>query len=262
MVSLFEEVKVFTGKSKESIIDKILNIIVENNLPLVLKGGNALLLLLKENNVEINRRTKDIDLDITSSLSPEEILLELKKHLSVLPEFKELIMSREESLEKTLGLKLILSSGETLDFDINRFNNWEFTVKLESGLTCYSKETILADKFIVLSSKLIFRRIKDLIDIYLLSLTETESLEELKIIIDRRLQHKKIVLGDFCEFDTRIADLEKAYLKFKGLSEDIPFEKVYKRVSSFTTPLRLSENVKARWVVTSGVWIGDDYNVL
>lgn len=77
-----------------------------------------------------------------------------------------------------------------------------------------------------------FRRIKDVIDLYILSYCWDGSKKEL-ITLSKSLGK---VLGDFECFKTRYADLEHAYNKYNNSATTLHFNQVYNRVCIFLAP--------------------------
>lgn len=90
---------------------------------------------------------------------------------------------------------------------------------------------MIADKVSVLSSEKVFRRIKDVVDLYYISKVfrfhKTDVLQTLK--------NSGRSLGDFCGFLHRIEDLRHSYEKFRfeGDVYKPPFEEVYRTVKAY-----------------------------
>ena len=92
-------------------------------------------------------------------------------------------------------------------------------------------EKVIADKLYVVSGNKVFRRIKDVIDLYILSYIWRGSYIDLQNTIR---QNKNI--GKFNEFVNDIEKLEHAYSKYKNKASKYDFKIVYKRVMSFVNP--------------------------
>lgn len=101
----------------------------------------------------------------------------------------------------------------------------------EASFNGYTIANILSDKKYVLSTDKLFRRIKDLIDVY----TIICSISIDRDSIENELRRKHRVLGDFNAFFNRKDEVEHAYLKFKGMENRPEFKEVYDMVSSFIT---------------------------
>ena len=93
-------------------------------------------------------------------------------------------------------------------------------------------DDILADKISVLSSKRIFRRAKDLIDVYAFSDCVEVNTHSILAITEQ----KGRVLGAFDEFVNRKDDLEHAYNKLRGVEGKPDFAKVYEQLATFLKP--------------------------
>lgn len=100
----------------------------------------------------------------------------------------------------------------------------------------YDNYTMLADKITVVCSRKIFRRIKDIYDIYVLSMLQDYKMEVLVQTIKGKrpefLESKRIMFRP----DT-MAELEHAYDKFTGIVNKPKFETVYNVSSNFVSPI-------------------------
>lgn len=90
---------------------------------------------------------------------------------------------------------------------------------------------MIADKVSVLSSEKVFRRIKDVVDLYYIS----KVFRFHKADVLQTLKNSGRSLGDFCGFLHRIEDLWHSYEKFRfeGDVYKPPFEEVYRTVKAY-----------------------------
>lgn len=93
-------------------------------------------------------------------------------------------------------------------------------------------DKILVDKIYVCSTRKIFRRIKDVIDLYILSYCwKGHYLYLLSLSKDADRAFK-----NFEKFAENFADLEHAYKKYSNSASGGDFKEVYKRVFDFLAP--------------------------
>ena len=102
---------------------------------------------------------------------------------------------------------------------------------------------ILSDKIAVLSSKTIFRRAKDIVDVYALS--HCVSIGTAEIL--SACQEKGRKLGLFNEFYSRKVEIKHAYDKLRGIEGKPAFETVYAHLSEFLRPFAERNLVDGVW---------------
>lgn len=93
-------------------------------------------------------------------------------------------------------------------------------------------QKMFSDKLYTVSGKLIFRRVKDLYDLYLMSAVTGFSTVETYAIYKTFGRD----LGRFTEFTTRVEELRYAYDKLKRIINKPSFDTVYQRVLLFIKP--------------------------
>ena len=103
-------------------------------------------------------------------------------------------------------------------------------------------QQMLVDKIAVVSSSKVFRRIKDMVDLYYLSQCVQINVEDVRSIAEKT--NRKI--EDFSDFMTRKDDLKHAYDKFRfsGSAEKPDFETVYLAVWDYLHDLLPCENTR------------------
>jgi len=131
---------------------------------------------------------------------------------------------------KTAGLEFFDQQGKKLfmmDINMDAVTNYGEGVIKGVGV-----DDILADKISVLSSKRIFRRAKDLVDVYAFSdCTETTTCRLIEI-----MNRKGRVLDDYDEFINRKSNLEHAYNRLRNVEGKPDFSGVYKQLETFLKP--------------------------
>lgn len=128
--------------------------------------------------------------------------------------------------------------------------------KTDDGYQFYgsSKEKIYMDKVSALASKKIFRRCKDLYDLYLLSMLDGYNLSDIVNVFNNSGR----TLGDFEDFINSIEKLEYAYNQMRAITNKPEFNQVYGRVRDFCLPFitnRYKIYTNAIWQPKGGVWI-------
>ncbi len=225
------------GNHNEINLYAIINSLTELNAPILIKGGNALGAALKESNSPIYRLTTDIDGNWTESnpniFAMQEILEEAVQR--VYPDY-HVILKRDYGPRRSAGFTIVDPENTTVsrfDIDVNKPSNNETEYSIY-GISFYGVpiEDMLADKITVLSSKNIFRRSKDLLDVYAI----TNYINYDKNTLIENLSNKQ--LGNFEELFHREQDLNHAYNKMTGVENKPCFEDVYNYVTVFCNKLK------------------------
>lgn len=239
-------------ESFEDIAYRIMELLSNSKLPLVFKG--ALVLKAARDNSSIDRLTYDIDCDwIGDPPSTKEI-----ENLfnSIMLMAKEEIVF-ETTREYIVGLR---SAG------FNIYRNNKFFTKMDLSIskvissnkyyyaqaefTGYSLENIICDKTLVLSTEKIFRRIKDLVDIYTILLTKNITKEK----VLRLAKNKNREFGSFDAFINKKDDLRHAYELLKGVINKPDFDEVYEMVNKYVVGMT-NENKNMVWNHKKQKWI-------
>ncbi|MCL2433566.1 MAG: hypothetical protein FWD16_03495, partial [Clostridia bacterium] len=162
--------------------------------------------------------------------------------------------SREYEEKKSAGIAI-----RTKDTD-RIIITMDITVKPVTGSTIYHygeisirgvlPNEILADKITVLSGMKLFRRAKDLVDVFAL----TQCVRVLTVEIFEIIKDKSLVLGGFADLLTRRADAEHAYAKLRSIDNKPPFAEVYEYLAHFVQPFARREKTPRVWNSGSRVW--------
>ena len=175
--------------------------------------GNALLHLIQKQRgyTDILRGTQDIDLHVK-----EESLKELLNQVMMLYPSCEI----KYSGEKPVRFKDIATSIQTIDFNIEDFSDQDVQEYEIDGVKFKGAtlERMLKDKAGVISTKMVYRRLKDVIDTYiilnLMNLTEEE----------KRGKLRQYCKEDYSRLFTN--EFNTAMDLFEGLKSTITKEKI------------------------------------
>lgn len=99
---------------------------------------------------------------------------------------------------------------------------------------------MLSDKIYAISGENVCRRMKDVLDIYVLSFITKIDTDELYEIWGETGR----TLGNFEEYKTQIAELGEAYTKMKGIKNKPDFVDVYSRVNDVICELEHQKELK------------------
>ncbi len=225
--------------AEERLMYQVMKAIYDSGIPVSFKGSMVLKAFLMEAGYfEETRHTVDIDGNWNSDSlpSPDQMVESLQNALIKQNIDLEVSISRMYGENRSAGFDLAdRESGELLfsmDIDVNRpimpTKIYEVDGLFFRGVTPVQ---MIADKISAISSDKVFRRIKDVVDLYYLS----SVFEFRKEDILQRLQDSGRQLGDFNGFISRRADLEHSYDKFRfaGDVDKPPFEVIYQAVRQY-----------------------------
>ncbi|MCD8072370.1 MAG: nucleotidyl transferase AbiEii/AbiGii toxin family protein [Alistipes sp.] len=225
--------------AEEKLMYQVMKAIYDSGIPIDFKGSMVLkACLLEAGYAEEIRHTVDIDANWYSETAPtaEQMTASLQKALTNNGIDLEVSLYRMYGEGRSAGFELADSStGEilfTMDIDVNRpvvpTQLYEIEGFRFRGVT---PAQMLADKVSAISTDRVFRRIKDVVDLYYLSKAFAFDSAEIMLTLEnsgRRLEN-------FAGFLNRPDDLRHAYEKFRltGDVEKPPFEKVYSTVKAY-----------------------------
>ncbi len=221
--------------------------------PLVFKGENLLLNVLDGKNMDksLFRLTQDIDANWTQgNPSVSFIVSELSKALHLVDPSLQVVPLKAHIDNGMITFVVMQGAGGLFSIDIliaNPVFYCEYTIDGQAvkGATL---EKMLADKIKVLSTDIIYRRGKDLFDIYALShIKGYTTLNILKV-----MSVCSYVLGNFDCF-SNIKKLERAYEQVSTLGERPPFVHVCQRVQKFVYPFMF--RTKSNYMWNGNSWV-------
>lgn len=224
---------------EESLMYTVMKAIYDSRIPIDFKGSMVLkACLLKAGYSEETRHTVDIDANWRGNVLPsaEQMTASIQKALDNSGLDLEVKLFRMYGNGRSAGFELNdRTTGEPLfsmDIDVNRpalpTQMYEIAGFRFRGV---SPSQILADKVSVLSSEKVFRRIKDLVDLYYLSKVFPFD----KADVMQTLNDSGRILGSFDSFLLRKEELRHAYEKFRFTGDvDKPqFDEVYDTVKTY-----------------------------
>ena len=231
--------------AEEKMMYEVMKALYDSGIPINFKGSMVLKALLIEAGFpEDTRHTVDIDANWYSDESPstEQMVESIQNAMDKNDVLLKVNIYRMYGAGRSAGFELNdKNTGEllfTMDVDVNRpavpTKIYEVEGVKFRGVT---SSQILADKISVVSTNKVFRRIKDVVDIYYLSqVLELDAKDVLKAL-DRSGRK----LGDFEGFVNRIDDLKHSYEKFRfsgGVNKPL-FDEVYQTVRGYISELIL-----------------------
>jgi hypothetical protein len=225
--------------AEEKLMYEVMKAIYASGIPVSFKGSMVLKAYLLESGYsEDTRHTVDIDANWNSDVTPtmEQIAAAFQKAIDRGDINLTVIPYRKYGDDRSAGFELRDSSSEevifTMDVDVNR--PMALTKIYEvSGLRFrgVAPSQMMADKISVVSSDKVFRRIKDVVDLYYISHVCDFNREDVLYI----LESNERTLGKFDGFLNRPEDLKHSYEKFRfaGDVNKPTFEEVYQTVKTF-----------------------------
>lgn len=228
---------------EEKLMFEVMKAIYESGMPISFKGSMVMKACLYEAGYyEETRHTVDIDANWNSENDPsaEQLIDSLQKaltkssidlHVKLYRMYGENRSAGFEVSDKTTGEILF-----TIDMDVNRPKQKTKIYEVE-GIR-FAGSTVaqmLADKITVISTDKVFRRIKDVVDLYYYS--KVFGFEREAVLEVIRSNGKNI--GDFHAFIYRAEDLLHSYEKFRfeGNVTKPPFFEVYQSVRDYIKEL-------------------------
>lgn len=225
--------------AEEKLMYAVMNAIYSSGIPIEFKGAMVLKACLMEAGFsEDIRHTADIDANWYSSSPPsaEQMVESLENALQKNGIKLHVELYRMYGEGRSAGFELTdPDTGEilfTMDMDVNRpvqpTQIYEVVGLRFRGI---SPDQMLADKISVISTGKVFRRIKDVVDLFYLSQVFKFDRERLQ----QTLNHSGKALEDFHGFLHGTTDLRHAYEKFRftGGVNKPPFDEVYAKVKAY-----------------------------
>lgn len=224
---------------EEHLMYSIMRTIYESDIPISFKGSMVLKAFLIESGfVGDVRHTKDIDGNWVSDSLPSdsEMVESLQKAFRKSGLDLDVTCHRKPGVGRSAGFSIVERNKSrplfTMDIDVNRpvpeTKIYEVNGLSFSGV---APNQIIADKLAVVSSDAVFKRIKDMIDLYYLSKVFSLDTSEIR----RVLRNEKRALGDFNAFKNRKSELEHSYARFRfeGDVTKPSFEEIYSSVKDY-----------------------------
>lgn len=225
--------------AQEKLMYDVMKAIYDSGIPISFKGSMVLkACLLEAGYTEETRHTVDIDANWNSDVEPttEQMVESLQKAIDKSGVNLVVHLYRPHGEKRSAGFELIEPTTEevlfTMDVDVNRPAPATKIYEIEGIRFCGSSPVqMIADKLSAISTDKVFRRIKDVVDLYYISKVFEFNTADIR----RTLKSSKRELDTFDGFLHRANDLEHSYEKFRfaGDVNKPPFEEIYKNVKVF-----------------------------
>lgn len=226
--------------TEEKLMYDVMKSIYESRIPINFKGSMVLkACLLELGYTEQTRHTVDIDANWNSDEPPtmEQMQESLQKAINNCNFDLRVEIFRKYGKGRSAGFEIWNNESDeflfTMDIDVNRPVPPTKIYEIEGIRFCgVSPSQMMADKVLVLSTDKIFRRIKDMVDLYYLS--QVFKFDKADVL--KTLQNSERKLESFNSFLNRTDELKHSYDKFRfeGNVNKPPFDEVYKTVKTFT----------------------------
>lgn len=235
----------------EVLMYKIMNSMYNMNAPIVFKGAMVLKAIQYStgNPSGLTRETHDLDGDWIDGKPSMGYLQGVLQYAVNNAGYNNVTVKaeREYGDKKSAGFgfydcndKLIVS----MDLSI-RPNNMACRYSFVNGINFYGQDVtkILSDKILVCSTNRLMRRVKDVIDLYILSYSWSGYNTDIVYALNKSGN----VLDNFDRFLNNVDDLRHAYSKYRNKASVLDFDVVYKRVLCFLRPFIMRNNCKLYW---------------
>lgn len=225
--------------AEETLMYEVMKAIYDSGIPIDFKGSMVLKACLNEAGyAEEIRHTVDIDANWNSDTPPSAAQMtdSLQKALS------------QNGLNLTVSLYRMYGEGRSAGFELKNPETDEILFSMDIDVNRpipptqiyeiegfrfrgVSPTQMLADKISVISGGKVFRRIKDLVDLYYIS--KVIAFEKRELL--QTLENSKRSLDSFDSFLHHPDELSHAYEKFRftGNVDKPPFEEVYRTVKTY-----------------------------
>lgn len=233
--------------AEEKMMYEVMKAIYESGIPISFKGSMVLkACLIEAGYTDDTRHTVDIDGNWNSDEQPtaKQMVESLQRAIDKTGYDLDVSLSRMYGVGRSAGFDLTdRDSGDILfsmDIDVNRpllpTKIYEVVYEVENiRFRGVSSAQMLSDKLAAVSSDKVFRRIKDVVDLYYLSHVTRFNKAE----VMTALENSGRTLESFDAFLNRTEELQHSYEKFRfaGDVTKPPFDEIYATVKSFISEL-------------------------
>ena len=225
--------------NEEKLMYDVMKSIYDSGIPVSFKGSMVLkACLIEAGYTENTRHTVDIDGNRYSNVPPmaEQMVSSLQKAIDAAGIPLKVSIYRMYGEGRSAGFELADPDTEeilfTMDIDVNRPLVESRVYEIE-GITFrgFSLTQMIADKVAAISTDKVFRRIKDVVDLYYISHVVDFNGEEVRC----KIHESGRTIEDFSGFTQKPEQLAHAYGKFR-FSPDVEkpsFEELYQTVKTY-----------------------------
>ena len=240
---------------REKRMYEVMGAITNGDVPVIYKGALVTKLILQENQFDdFVRETRDIDASWAGADPPPMKLLTemLNRALTGLNLKAVAVREYGEKMSASFYISDISNSKLSMTIDIDMraavdSRTYQFGNITFQGVT---PDNVLSDKISVVSSDRVFRRAKDLVDIYALAHCVTVSTDNIR----RIWEYENRVIGTFDGFTNRKDDLRHAYDKLRRVNNKPEFDVIYSYLVKFLAPFIEAKTVTLTWNKGENDW--------
>ncbi|MCF0247835.1 MAG: nucleotidyl transferase AbiEii/AbiGii toxin family protein [Synergistes sp.] len=235
--------------AEEKMMYGIMKAIYDSGIPMDFKGAMVLKACLAEAGyAEDIRHTVDIDANWNSSAAPtgEQMVDSISEALRNSGINLNVTLYRMYGEGRSAGFGLTDPSTDeilfSMDVDVNKPSLAARMYEIEGvrfrGVSAYQ---ILSDKISAISTRKVFSRIKDVVDLYYLS----HIIRFDRTMLIQTLEREGRTLGKFEEFINGVDELKHAYEKFRfsGNVNKPSFEEIYSTVKNYIKAILPDNNL-------------------
>ena len=228
------------------------------NAPIVFKGALVLKAVqYRTNNPSgLIRETRDIDGDWIGTKPSMLYLTNLLQSAVLNSGYSNIIVVaiREYGERKSAGFifRDAITNEDIVSMDLSIRSNTEGQLySFVNGISFIGQNVnkIVTDKIIVVSSSQVMRRVKDIIDLYILSYSWCGYNTDIINLSKHLSKH----IDTFEKFINSKHDLAHAYSRYKNKASVLDFNLVYNRVYSFLSPFIVNSKERLYW--DGDIWI-------
>ena len=230
-------------KDIEKVLYRIIEELSKENAPIIFKGALALKDLLYRNNPDlmIVRKTTDIDANWIDEYDKDRIITIIDRAVKLVNPNYKVELYREPANKKSMGLKVLDKDGTTftkIDIDIID-NPFYIECSINDVNIKYSDfNKMMSDKLFSISGEFVFRRAKDLLDIYLILQEKNIYKED----IEKVLNYENRKLGDFSTMLKSKNELHHAYDSLEGIKNKPDFDIVWNSILEYLDKEKFLDN--------------------
>lgn len=244
------------GKSTEvPIMYALMGAMSKMGYPVVFKGAMVLHALTLNTPINTFRMTEDIDADwVGLTITNEELYFKISNAVSSLG-IPNLYVIQKKNFKVGMSAEFhIMQKGVedvlfTMDIGVKN-NNHHLVYKLPSGVSFLGSHPnkIFADKVSAISTRKVYRRVKDIYDMYLLSHISgyrIKYIHEALLDAGRELES----FNEFLNDPMKPKGLEYAFERMRSVENKPNYQEMYARVLRFIAPFIESTKVDGEWFV-------------
>lgn len=231
------------------------------SMSFALKGGTVLIARLVENNrMDLFRRTTDIDIHCNNKEVWNNFCRDVEQLLnSGISPYRYQLQGRRADIKgfdtsDSLKFLVTLADGRAIGikFDMNIKSQTGIILDFSEllGMLTYSASTMICDKIVAVSSRSVFRRIKDIYDIAVLASLYSFRYSDL---VTQLRSRGNVILTNML-IPQNMSDLAHAYDKFEGITNKPMFADLIFVVQRFLYPFYFGTSVDLIWNGGTGTW--------